>query len=153
MSLPCQPVDYAARLDGLSVRGLRIGLLLDMRAGLPVDPEVRANCEAAARALANAGAVVEPLDSFLTPAMLDGICTFFEARSELDVSRMSAAQRAATLPFVIEWATWRASGFSGRDVMAAYGQVIGQRFDDLGVLRLSRAIELLRPAQRPWPNP
>jgi aspartyl-tRNA(Asn)/glutamyl-tRNA(Gln) amidotransferase subunit A len=32
-------------------------------------------------------------------------------------------------------------------------QVIGQRFDDLGVLRLSRAIELLRPAQRPWPNP
>jgi aspartyl-tRNA(Asn)/glutamyl-tRNA(Gln) amidotransferase subunit A len=229
MSLPCQPVDYAARLDGLSVRGLRIGLLLDMRAGLPVDPEVRANCEAAARALANAGAVVEPLDSFLTPAMLDGICTFFEARSELDVSRMSAAQRAATLPFVIEWATWRASGFSGRDVMAAYGQVmamreasvravgrfdfvlspvspvppygaelhspsddphdalshiaftvaynlseqpaasvnwgytsegmplgvqvIGQRFDDLGVLRLSRAVELLRPAQRPWPNP
>ncbi len=228
-SLPYQPVDYAAQLDGLSVRGVRIGLLADMRAGLPVDAQVRANCEAAARALANAGAVVEPVESFLTPAMLDGICAFFEARSELDVSRMSEAQRAATLPFVIEWATWRASGFSGRDVMAAYGQlmamreaavravgrfdfvlspvspvppygaelhspsddphdalshiaftvaynlseqpaasvnwgftseglpigvqVIGQRFDDLGVLRLSRAIELLRPAQRPWPNP
>jgi len=32
-------------------------------------------------------------------------------------------------------------------------QLVGQRFDDLGVMRLSRAIELLRPAQRPWPKP
>lgn len=32
-------------------------------------------------------------------------------------------------------------------------QVIGRRFDDAGVLRLSRALELMRPAQRPWPQP
>lgn len=31
-------------------------------------------------------------------------------------------------------------------------QIIGRRFDDLGVLRLSRAYERLRPAQRPWPR-
>jgi len=31
-------------------------------------------------------------------------------------------------------------------------QVIGRRFDDLGVLRLSRLLEQLRPAQRPWPT-
>jgi aspartyl-tRNA(Asn)/glutamyl-tRNA(Gln) amidotransferase subunit A len=229
MSLPHQPLDYAAQLDGLSVRGLRIGLLPDMKAGLPVDPEVHATCEAAARALVNAGAIVEPMDSFMTVAMLEGICMFFEARSNLDVSAMTDAQRAATLPFVIEWATWRASSFSGRDVMAAYGQVmamreaavravgafdfvlspvspvppyaaelhaptedphralehiaftvafnmseqpaasvnwgytadglpigvqlVGQRFDDLGTLRLARAVELLRPAQKAWPNP
>ena len=30
-------------------------------------------------------------------------------------------------------------------------QVIGRRFDDLGVLRLSRALEQMRPAQKPWP--
>ena len=30
-------------------------------------------------------------------------------------------------------------------------QIIGQRFDDPGVLRLSRAWEKLRPAQRDWP--
>ena len=30
-------------------------------------------------------------------------------------------------------------------------QLIGRRFDDLGVLRLARALEGLRPAQRPWP--
>jgi aspartyl-tRNA(Asn)/glutamyl-tRNA(Gln) amidotransferase subunit A len=31
-------------------------------------------------------------------------------------------------------------------------QIVGRRFDDLGVLRLSRAYERLRPAQRPWPS-
>lgn len=229
MSLPQQPVDHVAQLDGLSVKGLRIGLITDMGCGLPVHAEVAAVIAQAARAFENAGAVVEPIRSFLTPAMLDGVCRFFEARSEVDVAAMDAAQRAKVLPFVVEWATWRASGFSGRDVMVGYAQMmamreaavrtvaqhdfvlspvspvpphgaeqhspsddphdalshiaftvaynmseqpaasvnwsyntdglpvgvqlVGQRFDDVGVLRLARAAELLRPAQRAWPNP
>lgn len=32
-------------------------------------------------------------------------------------------------------------------------QIVGRRFDDLGVLRLSRTYEQIRPAQRPWPTP
>jgi aspartyl-tRNA(Asn)/glutamyl-tRNA(Gln) amidotransferase subunit A len=32
-------------------------------------------------------------------------------------------------------------------------QIIGHRFDDLGVLQVSRAYEQMRPAQRPWPAP
>ena len=32
-------------------------------------------------------------------------------------------------------------------------QIAGRRFDDLGVLQLSRAFELLRGPQRPWPLP
>lgn len=31
-------------------------------------------------------------------------------------------------------------------------QIIGQPFDDIGVLRLARAFENLRPQQRPWPK-
>ncbi len=31
-------------------------------------------------------------------------------------------------------------------------QIVGRRFDDLGVLRLSRAYERLRPVQSPWPT-
>ena len=30
-------------------------------------------------------------------------------------------------------------------------QIIGRRFDDLGVLRMARAWEQMRPAQRAWP--
>ena len=32
-------------------------------------------------------------------------------------------------------------------------QIVGRRFDDLGVLQVARAFEQLRPAQRPWPLP
>ena len=32
-------------------------------------------------------------------------------------------------------------------------QIAGQRFDDLGVLQVSRAFELIRDPQRPWPQP
>jgi aspartyl-tRNA(Asn)/glutamyl-tRNA(Gln) amidotransferase subunit A len=32
-------------------------------------------------------------------------------------------------------------------------QIAGRRFDDLGVLQMSRAWERMRPAQRPWPSP
>ena len=32
-------------------------------------------------------------------------------------------------------------------------QIIGRRFDDAGVMRIARVLELLRPAQRAWPEP
>ncbi|HLS56651.1 MAG TPA: amidase [Zeimonas sp.] len=229
MSLPYQPVDYAAQLDGLEPRRLRIGLLNDMGVGLPPHPSVVAASESAARALEAAGAVVEPMQSFLTDAMIDGMQAFFEARSYNDIAAMTPAVRARVLPFIVEWCSWRARSFSGADVIAAYTQVmamreaavraashfdfvlsptspilpyeaesacpgddprdalphiaftvawnmseqpaasvnwdftgdglpigvqlVGQRFDDLGVMRLARVVEQLRPPQRPWPTP
>lgn len=32
-------------------------------------------------------------------------------------------------------------------------QLVGRRFDDLGVMRLARVLEQLRPPQRRWPQP
>ena len=32
-------------------------------------------------------------------------------------------------------------------------QIVGKRFDDLGVLRMARFYEQRRPAQKPWPSP
>jgi aspartyl-tRNA(Asn)/glutamyl-tRNA(Gln) amidotransferase subunit A len=32
-------------------------------------------------------------------------------------------------------------------------QIVGRRFDDLGVLAMAKAFETLRGAQRPWPSP
>jgi aspartyl-tRNA(Asn)/glutamyl-tRNA(Gln) amidotransferase subunit A len=214
-------------LHEISPRGLRIGLLAEMGVGLPVHPEVRGAVQAAAAALAGAGCRVEPIRSFLTEEMLDGMCRFFEARSHNDLAQLPPERRKKVLPFIAEWCTWRAAEFSGRDVMQAYGQVmamreaavaaiqgfdfilspvspilpyeaelpapgndprralphiaftvaynmseqpaasinwgaagdglplgvqlIGHRFDDMGVLRLARLIEQLRPPQRRWP--
>ena len=232
MSLPFEDIDFLKGLEinfEKNLKNLKIGFLPDMRAGLPVHAEVAAAAAAAAKSLAAAGANVEEMPSFLTMDLLDGMSRFFEARSYNDYMQMPPAKQAKVLPFVIEWCTWRAKNFSGRDVMAAYAsyvalreattracelydfvlsptspilpyeaelpcpgddphnalphiaftlpynmseqpaaslnwtfskdglpigiQIIGKRFDDLGVLRLSRALEQMRPAQKPWPEP
>jgi aspartyl-tRNA(Asn)/glutamyl-tRNA(Gln) amidotransferase subunit A len=228
MSLPFDDQDFAANIEEIEPTRLRVGLIPDMGVGLPVHPEVRAAAEAAARALAGAGCTVEPMRSFLTHDMLDGICRFFEARSCSDLMQLPDEKRRRVLPFIVEWCTWRAASFSGRDVMQAYAlvmsmreaavaasapydfilsptspilpyeaelaapgndphdalphiaftvpynmseqpaasinwtysgdgmpigiQLIGRRFDDIGVLRISRLIERIRPKQKDWPS-
>jgi aspartyl-tRNA(Asn)/glutamyl-tRNA(Gln) amidotransferase subunit A len=227
MSLPYEAKDYAD-LDGLKLKGLRIGYLPDMKVGFAPHLEVRLAAAAAAKALEGAGASVEEMPSFLTEGLMDGMSRFFEARSYNDFAAMPPATQAKVLPFIAEWSTYRAKNFTGRDVMAAYGayvamreaaikatlpydfvisptspilpyeaelaapgndphnafphicftvawnmseqpaaslnwtfskdalpigiQVIGRRFDDLGVLRLARALEQMRPKQLPWPG-
>jgi aspartyl-tRNA(Asn)/glutamyl-tRNA(Gln) amidotransferase subunit A len=127
MSLPFEARDHAKGLDETSVKGLNIGFLPDMKAGLPVNAEVRAAADAAARALAGAGAAVEEIPSFLTVEMLDGMCRFFEARLYNDFVALPEARQQQILPFVVEWCTWRAAKFTGRDVMQAYGHVVAMR--------------------------
>ena len=124
MSLPPEERAFAAGLETLEARRIRIGVLLDMGVGLPVQAEVRAATEAAATALAGAGCSVESVRSFLAHEMLDGMCRFFEARSHNDLMQLPEAKRAKVLPFIAEWCTWRAARFSGRDVMQAYSQVL-----------------------------
>src|SRR6185503_19029539 len=51
MCLPSEQRDFARELDALEPGRLRIALLADMGAGLPVLPEVRTSVQAAARAL------------------------------------------------------------------------------------------------------
>ncbi len=229
MSLPFEEIDFLNGSEKIKLKNLKIGFLPDMKAGLPVHPEVAAAAAAAAKTLEAAGAHIEEMKSFLTPEMFDGWWRFFEARSCNDLAQLAPENRAKVLPFIVEWCTWRASRFSGADVIRAYGsimqlraaavaacqpydfvisptspilpyeaelpspnndphnalphiaftvpfsmseqpaaslnwtfsqdglpigiQIVGRRFDDLGVLRLSRALEQLRPAQRPWPEP
>ena len=229
MSLPFEGIDFAKNLEQINLKNLRIGFLPNMKVGFDPHPEIRAAAGAAVKALESAGATVEEMNSFLTTELMDGMSKFFEARSYNDFALMPPERKAKVLPFIVEWCSWRAKDFTGRDVMNAYGayyalreatvkatqpydfvitptspilpyeaelacpgndprnafphiaftvpynmseqpaaslnwtfskdglpigiQIIGRRFDDLGVLRLSRVLEQLRPAQRAWPEP
>lgn len=232
MNLPPHSVDYAAELEHFSLKGKRIGMITDMRAGSEVQGDVAAATWECGQLLERHGAHVEPMQPFITRDMLDGVCGFFEARSYAEISRLPEAVRGKILPFIVQWATHRAKGFSGDTVMGfvaqlmamreatvaathAYDfvispvcpmpafkaehcspdndperalehiaftvpynmseqpaasinwtystdartvglpigvQVAGRRFDDLGVLQISRVIEQIRPKQRPWPT-
>lgn len=107
-------------------RGLRVGLWLDAGFGLPLHPEVRAAVEDAARRLQAAGAQVEPLAAFATPAMIDGIDTFWRLRSHQDIAALPPERRARVLPFIRAWAD-AAAGCSAAQLFAAYGQFAALR--------------------------
>jgi aspartyl-tRNA(Asn)/glutamyl-tRNA(Gln) amidotransferase subunit A len=101
MSLPAADIDWSA--GPLEPRGLKIGLYLDAGSGLPVDPEVKAAVEAAARLFADAGAKIETLDGFLSPEMLHLQDLFWRVRSWVDFSALSHARQASVLPFIADW--------------------------------------------------
>ena len=120
MSLPWQDIAWA-QLDR-SIKGLRIGLWMDAGWGLPVDAEVRDAVAAAARRFEAAGAIVEPLQPFITRAMADGMDRFWRCRSWLDISAMSAERQAKVLPYIVEWARGGA-GLTGEQVFTANSQM------------------------------
>ncbi len=229
MSLPPNTIawdDWDGAIDHL--RGLRIGLLIDAGCGLAVDPEVRDAVLRAATLLDEAGAIVEPMEPFLTRTMLDGMDHAWRMRSHLDLAALPAHKRDAVLPYIRDWADsvkdmpgtaafvamsqfhatrvatiqacnhydfvisptapnvafdaelpsptndplrplehiaftvpFNMSEQPAASINCGYTeaglpiglQIAGRRFDDLGVLRISRAFELLRDAQRPWPEP
>lgn len=124
MSLPPQAIawrDIDAVDDAL--RGRRVGLWLDPGWGLPVDAEVRAAVEDAARRLErNAGAIVEPLAPPTTRAMADGMFLFWRMRSWLDLEALPAERRARVLPYIVAWARG-AAGASGDDIFRAQARM------------------------------
>lgn len=229
MSLPAQDIDWdACDVSPDHLRGLRIGLLLDAGCGLPVEPEIREAVEHAARLFEKAGAIVEAMQPFMTPTLLDGMDHLWRMRSFTDLNALKPEQRAKVLPYIREWAD-SAAGFSGEHVFRAFSQfhatrvatvaacapydyvisptapnspaaaewpsptndplrplehigftvpynmseqpaasincgytssglpiglqIAGKRFDDLGVLQVSRAFEQIREPQRHWPEP
>jgi aspartyl-tRNA(Asn)/glutamyl-tRNA(Gln) amidotransferase subunit A len=226
MSLPPADIDWTA-LDA-SPLGKRFGLMLDLGAGLPLDPQVRTVVTAAAHAFAAAGASVVEVPSIVTDAILRGLDTFFKARSWADVAPMPPAMRDKMLPHIRTWAesgealsgadalrgfnatmtirtaaarlfrdidylispvspvvnfpaehaapnndpqhgldhigytvTWNMSeqpaaainGGTSGDGFPIGVQIVGRRFDDLGVLQMAQAFETMRGPQKGWPEP
>jgi aspartyl-tRNA(Asn)/glutamyl-tRNA(Gln) amidotransferase subunit A len=229
MSLPAQDIAWGDFDQGVErIKGVRFGLLLDAGCGLPVDPEVKAAVERAARLMEAAGAVIVPMQPFMTQEMLDGMDHFWRMRSHMDMQALPAERRAKVLPYIRTWAD-SAAGMSGAQVFHASHQfhltrvatvkacstvdyvispvapmpafkaelpsptndplrplehigftvpfnmseqpaasvncgymsdglpiglqIAGARFDDLGVLQVARAFELIRAPQRAWPQP
>ena len=122
MSLPYQPIAWGECDQGVQrLRGLHLGLLLDAGCGLPVEAEVRAAVEHAARLFEQAGAQVSLMQPFMTQAMLDGMDHFWRMRSYTDLQALPEAQRAKVLPYIRAWAE-SAAGMTGTQVFQASQQ-------------------------------
>jgi aspartyl-tRNA(Asn)/glutamyl-tRNA(Gln) amidotransferase subunit A len=224
MSLPPDNINWKALEK--SSRKLRIGLMLDLGVGQPLEEEVRNIILTAAAEFHGVGAIVTDVPGVLTREMLDGLDNFWRARLWDDLSKLAPAERAKALPYILNWAEAGAK-LSGVDVIRGFNatmairaaaaklfseidyvispvspvvnfpaewasplndpdkpfehiaytvpwnmaenpavtinggydkkgfpigvQIVGRRFDDIGVLGLAKAFESLRDAQRPWP--
>jgi aspartyl-tRNA(Asn)/glutamyl-tRNA(Gln) amidotransferase subunit A len=224
MNLPPAEIDWSDL--AIDPKGLRIGLMMEIGAGMALDPEVEQAVTAAARLLETAGAIVEPVPAILTREMLDGLDDFWRARAWDDVEKLPEEGRAKILPYIRAWAesgaqrsglavirgfnqtmairkaaarlfgsldfvlsptapvarfpadwasplndpekpfehigytvAWNMSEQPAVSVNCGYTkagvpiglQIVGRRFDDLGVLQLAKAWEDMRGPQRPWP--
>ena len=103
------------------LRGRRFGLLLDAGCGLPVDPEVRATVERAARAIELAGGLVEPMQPFFTAQMLAGLDHFWRMRSHVDLKALPPERETRVLSYIREWAH-SAQGMDGEALFHAQHQ-------------------------------
>ncbi|MFM8610513.1 MAG: amidase [Burkholderiaceae bacterium] len=128
MSLPAQDIawsdltlDDAPARSVASLKGLRIGLLLEAGCGLPVDAEVRAAVQRAARVFEAAGAIVEEMPPFFTREMLDGMDHFWRMRSHVDMAALPPEREARVLPYIRTWAH-SAAGMGGEAVFRAQHQ-------------------------------
>jgi aspartyl-tRNA(Asn)/glutamyl-tRNA(Gln) amidotransferase subunit A len=123
-SLEPQSLDW--RVKPLDWRGLKVGLLLEAGCGDPATPSVRREVERAARDIAAAGAIVEPLAPFLTQEMLDGLDRFWRMRSLIDLNALPVEKRAKVLPFIRIWAE-AATGLDGEMVFRGFSRILEMR--------------------------
>ena len=123
-SLPAADIDWSD-LD-LDVRGLRVAVHVDAGAGMPVDPVVAHAVEAVATTFEGAGAVVERIAPFMTPAMLEDLDLFWRVRSWNDFAALSPERRRNILPFVVDWCS-RGEEVSGARTIACYQSIMALR--------------------------
>ncbi|MFC9460255.1 amidase [Streptomyces sp. NPDC056983] len=120
-SLPPQDIDWSA-LD-VEVRGLRVGVQLDAGCGEPADAETVAAVRRAAEAFEAAGAVVEPVEPFMTQDLLDDLDLFWRVRSWNDFRALSPAARQRVLPYIVQWCQ-EGADMPGTKVLRCYQQVM-----------------------------
>jgi Asp-tRNA(Asn)/Glu-tRNA(Gln) amidotransferase A subunit family amidase len=124
MSLPHQEIAWT-QLER-DPRGLKLALWTDAGWGLPLDAEVRAAVEDAARRFEAAGATVVPIPAFTTRAMADGMDTFWRMRAWLDLVALPVERQRLVLPYIFEWAE-RGATASGEAVFRGYSQMAALR--------------------------
>ncbi|GGJ78901.1 amidase [Pseudomonas matsuisoli] len=109
-----------------SVKGLRIGLMMSAGCGMPLDDEIRAAVERAAKCFEAQGATIVEIEPVLTREMLDGLDQFWQARQWSQMLRLSPEQRERTLPYVLEWARGGAE-IDGVTVVRGFEQTLAMR--------------------------
>jgi aspartyl-tRNA(Asn)/glutamyl-tRNA(Gln) amidotransferase subunit A len=102
-ALPWDDRDYLNGI-GAGVRGLKMGLMVDIGFGLEVEPEVRARVECAGALMAELGAIVEPLPPMFEESPEPDFDRMLQAYTWTKFSKLLSEQQAMVLSHIAAWA-------------------------------------------------
>ena len=155
-SLPWDPRDYLDGIDG-GVRGLQVGLMLDIGFGLAPQPEVLAQVQTAAAVFESLGALVEFMPPIFSESPEPDFDCMVQAHAWADFDILSEEERAWVLPEIADWCRAGAclSAVQLARATAGIGETRRRVVDatapyDL-VLSPTMSIEAY-PAEAPWPE-
>jgi aspartyl-tRNA(Asn)/glutamyl-tRNA(Gln) amidotransferase subunit A len=120
-ALPPERLDWS--VPAAEPAGLRVGLHLDAGCGGPIDPAVDEAVRRVAGLFEDAGAVVEPLEPFMTQDLLDSLDLFWRVRSWNDYCTLPIDRKRQVLPYVADWCHGGAD-VSGTRVLDCYQQIM-----------------------------
>lgn len=101
-SLPAAELDWG--LSPVSVRGLRVGLLLEPGCGLQPDAQTCAAVRAAAGLFEAQGARLVEVAPLMERRLLDGLDRFWRARQWSELRQLAPERLAQVLPYIRQWA-------------------------------------------------
>lgn len=101
-SLPAADLDWGLR--PMSVRGLRVGLLLEPGCGLQPDAQTCAAVRAAAALFEAQGARLVEVKPLMERRLLDGLDRFWRARQWSELRQLEPERLAQVLPYIRQWA-------------------------------------------------
>ncbi|WP_120004408.1 amidase [Nesterenkonia muleiensis] len=136
--------------------GRRVGLVLEVGDGAPLDPEIRSIIERAAETFAAAGAEIVEVPPYLAPGTVSLIDKFWRASHWRKYQQLSPEQQAKMLPFIAEWCRG-ASAITAEEALEAHDAQI-----DLArsVLRAAEGLDVVLSPVSPdpafpaeWPMP
>lgn len=101
-SLPAAELEWGLR--PMSVRGLRVGLLLEPGCGLQPDAQTCAAVRAAAALFEAQGARLVEVKPLMERRLLDGLDRFWRARQWSELRQLEPERLAQVLPYIRQWA-------------------------------------------------
>jgi aspartyl-tRNA(Asn)/glutamyl-tRNA(Gln) amidotransferase subunit A len=119
------------------------------------EPEIVEAVEAAAHLFEEGGAIVEPVEPFMTPAMLDGLDRFWRTRFWEETRYLPPDRYGLILEYIRQWVE-PAAGYDGASVYTGFDQIIkmrerGRAYNDYDLLLspVSPCLPLRRNCHRP----
>ncbi len=156
-SLPRNNINWESWYRGYNLKGLKIGLMLEPGCGLPLEDEIRAAVENAARKFAALGAEIIPVAPVMTQEMLSGLDDFWSVRSWAELRKLPEQDQEKVLPYIWEWAS-RGKNIDAIQAVDGLGQTFAMRracaalFDTVDVVLSPTTPNVSFPAEYPGPT-